>query len=129
MSNGLPVSDRTAGDPEPAPAGRGRLRVLILEDGPADAELEQRLLRGAGVARTEFNSQLGVMPGYAAFIREETARKAQHAIEGHMSPAPCLWPVTAGRGQRHRSSPGRPAGAPGGAHDRIPPRGPAGVSA
>ena len=30
-------------------AGRGGLRILILEDNPADAELEQRLLAGAGL--------------------------------------------------------------------------------
>ena len=36
-------------DEEVGTAGRGGLRILILEDNPADAELEQRLLAGAGL--------------------------------------------------------------------------------
>jgi signal transduction histidine kinase len=35
--------------PAAEPAGRRGLRILILEDNPADAELEQRLLAGAGL--------------------------------------------------------------------------------
>ena len=64
MSDGPRGSDPGAADPGAAPrtwqqrarpgegtgaAGRGGLRILILEDNPADAELEQRLLAGAGL--------------------------------------------------------------------------------
>src|SRR5450755_2510904 len=62
MSNGQRGRGPGAGEPGAAPrtwqaralpdegtdtAGRGGLRILILEDNPADAELEQRLLAGA----------------------------------------------------------------------------------
>ena len=64
MSDGQRGSDPGAADPGAAPrtwqeralpgegtgaAGRGGLRILILEDDPADAELEQRLLADAGL--------------------------------------------------------------------------------
>ena len=64
MSNGQRGRGPGAGEPGAAPrtwqaralpdegtdtAGRGGLRILILEDNPADAELEQRLLAGAGL--------------------------------------------------------------------------------
>ena len=68
MSDGQRGSDPAAAKPGAAPragqaralpdagtgegtgaAGRGGLRILILEDNPADAELEQRRLAGAGL--------------------------------------------------------------------------------
>ena len=52
MSDELPVGESRAAKADPAPVEQGSLRILMLEDNPADVELEQRLLRGAGLEFT-----------------------------------------------------------------------------
>jgi two-component system, cell cycle sensor histidine kinase and response regulator CckA len=65
VSDGLLVGAGRAGEPGPAAAGADALRILILEDDLADAELEQWLLRGAGVDFTAV-----VVDAKASYLRQ-----------------------------------------------------------
>jgi signal transduction histidine kinase len=61
----IPWQQAIPGEAEPGPVARSGLRILILEDEPSDAELEQRLLKSAGLDCTAV-----VVDGKEAFIQQ-----------------------------------------------------------
>ena len=63
------------------PPARGALRILILEDQPSDAELEQRLLRRAGLDFTAV-----VVDTEETFLRELDALRPEVILSDHNLP-------------------------------------------